>query len=89
NISFPTAITNREGDTFSNNRSIGLSEFTNLTLTILPPLEFTDHVQLGMENVAKVIRPIGELWTLLIPIGGAVASIILYVHKKGKKANPP
>ena len=37
NISFPTSITNRGGETFSNNRSVSIIESSNLSLTILDP----------------------------------------------------
>ena len=85
NISFPAAITNREGNTFSNNNSIGLTETANLTVTILPPLELADHIQLGMENATKILRPAGELWAILIPIGGVVVSVIVYILKRRKE----
>ena len=84
NISFPASITNREGDTFSNNNSIGLTETANLTVTVLPPLELTDHIQLGIENATKILRPAGELWAILIPIGGVVVSAIVYILKRRK-----
>lgn len=85
NISFPTTITNREGDTFSNNASIGVSEATNLTLAIMPPLEIDDHIQMGLENATKAISPIAGLWTLLIPLVGGVSSLIIYLWKKKRK----
>jgi hypothetical protein len=87
NISFPAAITNREGDTFSNNNSIGLTETANLTVTVLPPLELTDHIQLGVENTTKILRPAGELWAILVPIGGVVVSVIIYILKRRKGVN--
>lgn len=87
NISFPAAITNREGDTFSNNNSIGLTETANLTVTVLPPLELADHIQLGMENATKILRPAGELWAILIPIGGVVVSAIIYILKRRREGS--
>ena len=85
NISFPTSITNREGDTFSNNNSIGLTESANVTVTILPPLEITDHIQLGMANASEILRPVGELWAILVPIGGGLLSFIIYIRRKKEK----
>jgi hypothetical protein len=80
NISFPTALINRDGQTFYNNKSISLLEHSNVLLTILPSLTLTERI----DEFAKTIRPIGELWQIFAAIGTVVISATLYIHKKRK-----
>jgi hypothetical protein len=59
NISFPTTIINKNGETFYNNKSISL-----LVLTVLP--SFTLGEKLG--QFAAMLKPIGKLWYIFTPI---------------------
>ena len=78
NISFPTALINRDGQTFYNNKSISLLEHSNVVLTILPSLTLTERI----DEFAKTLRPIGELWQIFAAIGTVVVSITVYLYKK-------
>lgn len=44
--------------------------------------------QLGMENATKILRPAGDLWAILVPIGAAVVSAIIYILKRRKDDTP-
>jgi hypothetical protein len=59
NISFPTTIINKNGETFYNNKSISL-----LVLTVLP--SFTLGEKLG--QFAAMLKPIDKLWYIFTPI---------------------
>jgi len=86
NISFPTTITNRGGDTFSNNKSVNLNESSSFTLTLQPG--YTDSQKLA-NFVHSWIDPISGLWTFLAGIGTAISPLIIYLyknrHKKGEE----
>jgi hypothetical protein len=64
NISFPTTIINKNGETFYNNKSISLLKHTNVVLTVLP--SFTLGEKLG--QFAAMLKPIGKLWYIFTPI---------------------
>jgi hypothetical protein len=80
NISFPTALINRDGQTFYNNKSISLLELSNVVLTILPSLTLTERI----DEFAKMLRPIGELWQIFAAIGTAAVTATVYLYKKRK-----
>jgi hypothetical protein len=82
NISFPTTITNRGGDTFSNNKSITLPESSNFTLTILP--HYTSNEQLN-SFVNSWITPVSGLWTFLAGVGAVVAPLFVHFYRKKQK----
>jgi hypothetical protein len=82
NISFPTSITSRGGETFSNNRSVNIIETTNLTSAVLPP--FTDAEKLN--NFTKIwITPIQGIWTFLAGVGAVIAPFIITLYRRRKK----
>ena len=62
NITFPTDIINRDGETFSNNKSISLLEHSNVVLTILPTLTLPER----LDAFAKTLKPIGDLWQIFV-----------------------
>jgi len=80
NISFPQTITNRGGDTYYNNKTISMMEFSDLTLTVLPPLTFSEQ----LENFTKSIQPIGQLWGVLTTIGLGISGFIAFIFKRRK-----
>lgn len=83
NISFPTALVKKGGETFYNNKSISLLRHSNLVLTILP--SFTTAEKL--EQYAQTLKPIGDLWIILAPIGTAIITLAFYFYKKRNKEN--
>jgi hypothetical protein len=85
-ITFPTAITNRGGDTFSNNRSINLPESSNFTLTIMP--HYTPAEQLN-NFVNTWITPASGIWTFLAGIGAVVAPLFVHFYRKKQKPRRP
>jgi hypothetical protein len=82
NISFPTSITNRGGETFSNNRSMSLLESSNLTLTVLPA--YTSEERLS-NFINAWITPIQGLWTFLAGVGAVIAPLIISLYRKKQK----
>ena len=71
NISFPTSITNRGGETFNNTKSISLLQTSNLTLTVLPsytPEEYLNNF------VNAWITPITGMWTFLAGVAACFNS---------------
>ena len=84
NISFPTSITNRGGETFSNNRSVSITETSNVTLTVLPPYTFQEQ----LANFTKDwITPVSGLWTFLAGVGVVVAPWFVDLYRKKRKRN--
>ena len=84
NISFPTSITNRGGETFSNNRSVSIMESSNLTLTILPPYSIEDH----LSNFTNTwITPVAGIWTFIAPVGAVIAPIMIKLYRKKREKN--
>jgi hypothetical protein len=82
NISFPTSITNRGGETFSNNRSVSIMESSNLTLTVLPP--YTTQEQLSNFTNAW-ITPVSGIWTFLAGVGVVVGPLILALYRRKRR----
>lgn len=81
NISFPTTIINKGGQTFYNNKSISLIKNSSIVLTILPPLTLPEK----LSNFADTLKPIGELWQIFVPVGGAIITVIFYFNRRKKK----
>jgi hypothetical protein len=81
NISFPQTITNRGGDTYYNNKTISMLEFSDLTLTVLPPLTFNEQ----LDNFTKSIQPIGQLWGVFTTIGTGISAFFIYLYKRRQK----
>lgn len=81
NISFPTTIINKGGETFYNNKSISLTKNSSIVLTILPPLTLQEK----LSNFADTLKPIGELWQIFAAIGGAIITAIFYFYRRNKK----
>jgi hypothetical protein len=82
NISFPTSITNRGGETFSNNRSVSVAETANLTLTVLPSYTTQEH----LSNFTNAwITPITGIWTFLAGVGAVIVPVIIQLYRKRRK----
>lgn len=81
NISFAPTITNKGGDTFYNNKTTFLSETADLTVNIERSL--TDFEK--MEKYISNLKPIGEAWQILTPIGAGILSLIYFINRKRKK----
>jgi hypothetical protein len=79
NISFPTKITNRGGEVFSNSKSISLAQASNITLTVLPP--YTAQ-ELLSNFVNAWITPITGVWTFLAGVGAVIAPLIISIYRK-------
>ncbi len=84
NISFPTKITNRGGEVFSNSKSVSLTQTSNLTLTVLP--SYTTQ-ELFTMFVNTWITPITGVWTFLAGVGAVVAPLIIRIYRKRHKKN--
>ena len=82
NISFPTSITNRGGETFNNNKSVSIIESSNLTLTVLPPYTTPE---LLTNFTSAWITPITGIWTFIAGVGAVVAPMLLYLYRKRKE----
>ena len=78
NVSFPTTIINKGGETFYNNKSINLLKHSNIVLTILPPLTWSEK----LERFTETLKPIGELWQIFAAIGTAIITIVFYFYRK-------
>lgn len=78
NISFPTTIINKGGQTFYNNKSINLIKNSSIVLTILPSLTWQEKLNI----FAETLKPIGELWQIFIPIAGAIITAVFYFNRK-------
>jgi hypothetical protein len=84
NISFPTKITNRGGEVFSNSKSISLAQASNLTLSVLP--QYTPGELLN-SFVGTWITPITGLWTFLAGVGTVIAPLVISLYRKKQKKN--
>ncbi|MGH9980875.1 MAG: hypothetical protein ACRD6U_04890 [Nitrososphaeraceae archaeon] len=80
NISFPQSITNRGGDTYYNNKTISISKFSDLTLTVLPPYPLYQPII----DFFDFLDSIGVLATILtlIAIISAIYGLIKYIRKR-------
>jgi hypothetical protein len=83
NISFPTTIINKNGETFYNNKSISLLKHSNVVLTVLPSFTWTER----LAQFAETLKPIGELWYIFAPIGTAIITLAFYFHRKRTNEN--
>jgi hypothetical protein len=82
NISFPDSITNRGGETFSNNKSMSINESSDLTLTVLPSYTPSEI----LSNFSKAwITPLSGIWSFIAGVGTVVVPLILYLYRKRKK----
>jgi len=82
-ISFAPTITNKGGDTFHNNKTIFLSEKADLTVNIERSLTNLEKIEKYVSN----LKPIGEAWQILTPIGAGLLSLIYFINRKRKKSN--
>lgn len=82
NISFPPTIT-KGSDTFHNNKTTYLLENLDFTVNIERPLLPFERIGVFASN----LKPIGDFWQLLAPIGAAVLSLIYLIRIKRKKNN--
>jgi hypothetical protein len=81
NISFTPTIKEQGSDIFYNNKTTFLTETFDLTLNIERSLTYFEEI----ENKISFLRPLGETWGILAPIGAAVLSLIYLIRKKSKK----
>jgi hypothetical protein len=79
NISFPTKITNRGGEVFSNSKSISVTQASNLTLTVLPPYSTQELLSIFVNSW---ITPITGVWTFLAGVGAVIAPLIISIYRK-------
>lgn len=84
NISFPTLIKNRFGESFNNSKSVSLLQVSNLTLTALP--QYTIQEQLN-NFVNAWITPIGGIWTFIAGVGTVITPLIIHIYRKKRKNN--
>jgi hypothetical protein len=82
NISFPTSITNRGGETFSNNRSVSIMESSNMTLTILPPYSWGELLR---DFSDTWITPAAGIWTFFAAVGAVIAPIMIKLYRKKRE----
>ena len=85
NISFPTTIINRGGESFSNSKSQSITAASNLTLTVLP--SYTPEERLN-NFVDTWITPISGMWTFLAGVAAVLTPIIIKIYNKKKKSDP-
>jgi hypothetical protein len=79
NISFPNLISNRGGDVFFNNKTVSLSEFSSLSVSVLPPYTIQEHLN---NIVNSWINPLSSLWTFLAGIGAVIVPLIIKFYSK-------
>jgi hypothetical protein len=84
NISFPPTITNRGGDTYYNNETISMREFSDLKLTLMPPLTPEEYLK-NFSN--SWITPINVMWTFLAGVGAIVGPLIFRTYTKKQTEN--
>ena len=82
NISFPTTITNRGGESFSNSKSISSDTASNLTLTVLPPYTAEERFN---SFVNAWVTPISGIWTFLAGVTAVLTPLIIKLYKKRKR----
>ena len=82
NISFPTSITNRGGETFNNTKSVSLLQTSNLTLTVLPSYTTEEHLN---NFVNAWITPITGMWTFLAGVAAVLTPVIIRIYNKKQK----
>lgn len=82
NISFPNLIGNRGGDVFFNNKSVSLSEFSSLSVSILPPYDIPQQLN---NIVNSWINPLSSLWTFLAGIGAVIIPLIIKFYSKSNQ----
>ena len=75
-----TNYKNKGGDTFYNNKTTFLTETFDLTVNIEICLTYLEEI----EKKISFLRPIGETWGILAPIGAAFLSLI-YINKEKKE----
>ncbi|HSF50013.1 MAG TPA: hypothetical protein VLA74_04555 [Nitrososphaeraceae archaeon] len=80
NISFAPTITNKGGDTFYNNKTTFLPKTVDLTVNIERSLSTLEK----FEEYVNFLRPIGDVWQILTPIGAAILSLIYFIARKKK-----
>jgi hypothetical protein len=84
NISFPPTVTTKGGDTYHNNETISMREFSDLTLILMPPLTLEEH----LKNITNSwITPINVMWTFLAGVGAIVGPLIFRTYTKKQTEN--
>jgi hypothetical protein len=82
NVSFPTTITNRGGESFSNFKSVSVLPSSSITLTVLPPYT----VDQDLHNfVNSWITPISGMWTFLAGVAAVIGPLIIRRRQKKQK----
>jgi hypothetical protein len=82
NISFPTTITNRGGESFSNLKNQSMSTVSNLTLTVLPPYDTGERLN---NFVSTWITPISGMWSFLAGVAAVLTPVIIKLYNKKRK----
>jgi hypothetical protein len=84
NISFtPTIREDSSGQKFKP-KSIAIPNNSDLTITILPPLSFKEHLN---NFYITWLAPISGIWTFLAGIGAVIAPLIVRMYSRKQKKN--
>jgi hypothetical protein len=82
NISFPSTITNRGGESFSNSKAQSIYADSKLTLTVLPPYTFEQQLN---NVVTSWITPISCMWSFLAGVAAVLTPVIIKLYNNKKK----
>jgi hypothetical protein len=82
NISFPPSLTNRGGETYYNNKTISILEYSDLTLTILPPLPLSEIIKNWLNDY---FNPLTGAWTTITTIGTGILGWRIWKGRKEKE----
>jgi hypothetical protein len=82
NISFPPSLTNRGGETYYNNKTISILEYSDLTLTILPPLPLSETIKNWLNDY---FNPLTGAWTTITTIGTGILGWKIWKGRKEKE----
>jgi hypothetical protein len=80
NISFPTILTNLFSSEISSNpTSVSIFEYSNFTITVLPPFTFGEQ----LDNFYKAwLSPISGIWTFLAGVAAVITPLVIRLYSK-------
>lgn len=81
NITFPNSTKNKKGEEFYNKDIVKVPILIDYGITLMPPQSIEEQL---LSFVNTWISPLNNLWTFLIGISSALASLILYKSKQPK-----
>jgi hypothetical protein len=82
NVSFPSTITNRGGEAFSNLKSVSVLPSSNMTLTVLPAYTTEESLH---NFVNSWITPVSGMWTFLAGVAAVIGPLIIRRRQKKQK----